>query len=294
LVEAPAPAVGDTVASCLPATDTIQRLTNAGDRYCLTYPAEYKVEKPNAHETILAIGGLLDAGNPRLHIVVGDAAGASAGSAVDRIVRDFEGFTLERSAATIAGEPAVVLDGVLGQDVNRRVIFVHDGLLYELTFAPADATLGEIIERTEALQEQVLINAPSTSTPELTLGHGHCQTTGHGNKPADQSAALGPIVLGFHGDSATIDNEEVLAPDPIFYGLHGDRAACDGEPGLAGNAVLVVSVNGQRTVPREYQVSLAENRDVGLIRFRILEDVQLSVREAFLRALYAPRCRRNM
>ena len=156
LVEAPSPAIGGAVAACLPATATTQRLTNTDDRYCLTYPAEYKVERPSEHETILVIGGLLDAGNARLHIAVSDAAGATAESAADRIAKDFEGFTLERSTTTAGGEPAVVLDGVPGQDINRRVIFVHDGLLYELYIAPADQTLGEVFERMEALQEQVL------------------------------------------------------------------------------------------------------------------------------------------
>jgi hypothetical protein len=88
--------------------------------------------------------------------VAGDAAGATAGSVADRIVRDFEGFTLERSAATVAGEPAVVLDGVPGQDINRRVIFVHDGLLYELTFAPADPAQGDAYGQMEALYDLVV------------------------------------------------------------------------------------------------------------------------------------------
>jgi hypothetical protein len=149
-------APADLNASCLPATETTQRLFNTDGHYCLSYPAEYKVEKPNRNETILVIGGLLDAASPRLHIKVSDAAGATADSTADHIVKDFEGFTLERSTTTVGGEPAVVLDRVPGQDINRRVIFVHEGLLYELYIAPADATLGEVYERMEALQAQVL------------------------------------------------------------------------------------------------------------------------------------------
>jgi hypothetical protein len=78
-------APADSSAACLPATETTQRLFDTDGHYCLTYPDEYKVERPGREETILVIGGLLDASNPRLHIRVTDAAGATADSTADRI-----------------------------------------------------------------------------------------------------------------------------------------------------------------------------------------------------------------
>jgi hypothetical protein len=125
-------------------------------RYCLAYPAQYKVERPNPQETILLIGGLLNASDPRVHIMVTDAAGATAADAVDQILADFKDFTLERSSTTVAGEAALMLDNVPGQEINRRVVFVHDNLLYQLMFAPADPAVGEAFSGMEALQEQVL------------------------------------------------------------------------------------------------------------------------------------------
>jgi hypothetical protein len=48
------------------------------------------------------------------------------------------GFDSRRSTIAIAGQKAVVLDNVPGQDLMRRVLFVHDGRLFDLTFSPAD------------------------------------------------------------------------------------------------------------------------------------------------------------
>jgi hypothetical protein len=48
------------------------------------------------------------------------------------------GIDIQRSNAEIAGQPAVILDNVPGQNLNRRVLIVHNDRLYDLTFAPLD------------------------------------------------------------------------------------------------------------------------------------------------------------
>lgn len=49
----------------------------------------------------------------------------------------------------MAGEAAVVIDKLPGQDLNRQVFLVHDGLLYQIGFYPADPQMPEY----EGLQE---------------------------------------------------------------------------------------------------------------------------------------------
>jgi len=49
-----------------------------------------------------------------------------------------------------------VLDNLPGQDINRQVLFVHEGRLYRLTFTPADAALGDAYERMTALYDMAL------------------------------------------------------------------------------------------------------------------------------------------
>jgi hypothetical protein len=145
----------DPLSPCPAVTDTLQRLVVPEGRYCLGYPSEYKVEKPGAGETELVIGGLLDDTNPRAHIRVADAAGSTAEAAAQKVVENFKDFALDRSTVTVAGEPGILLDKVPGQDINRRVLFVHDGLLYDLMFAPADPG-AEAFAGMRALQDQVL------------------------------------------------------------------------------------------------------------------------------------------
>ena len=48
------------------------------------------------------------------------------------------GFDIKQSTTNVAGTEAIVLDNVPGQDLMRRVLFAHNGRLYDLTFSPAD------------------------------------------------------------------------------------------------------------------------------------------------------------
>jgi inhibitor of cysteine peptidase len=145
------PPDGGAAASCpAPAADT-RRLTHTRHGYCLLYPSAYKVEKPNADETDLVIGSLLNVQDPRVNIVVELANGRSADEMADARLAELAGFDVERSRTMVGGVEAVVLDKLPGQEINRQVWFAQDGRLYHLTFMPADESLGETYARMEAL-----------------------------------------------------------------------------------------------------------------------------------------------
>jgi hypothetical protein len=131
-------------------------LRNPRHGYCLRYPDQYKVEKPNDGETILLIGGPLNATDPRVHINVQAAGGRTAAEAADQVAADFAGFDIARSTAMVAGEEAVVLDKLPGQEINRRVLFVHEDSLYDLMFMPADEAVGESFAGMQTLYQAVL------------------------------------------------------------------------------------------------------------------------------------------
>ena len=82
------PQVGAGTA-CPGPTDDLQRLVDAGHGYCLAYPAEYKVEKPNPSWTALVIGGGLNAVDPRAHITVTDAQGKTLEEAAQRMEAEY-------------------------------------------------------------------------------------------------------------------------------------------------------------------------------------------------------------
>ena len=132
------PAAPAEAAACPTPTDDTYLLRNPQHGYCLLYPATHKVERPNADEVNLVIGGLLNTIDPRANIRIVSGDGVTAESVADDIVTSFEGFAIARSETTVAGEPAVVLDNVPGQDLNRQVIFTHEDRLYHIYFSPID------------------------------------------------------------------------------------------------------------------------------------------------------------
>jgi hypothetical protein len=124
--------------------------------YCLLYPDEYSVERPNPEESALVVGSLLDVSNPRVYIKVTDGGGRTAGDAAQATIADFPGFDIVRSDRTIGGQDAVVLNGVPGQDISRQVIVVRDDALYHLTFVPASEDAGEVYARMEEVYKMVV------------------------------------------------------------------------------------------------------------------------------------------
>jgi hypothetical protein len=132
-------------------------LKNPRNGYCLLYPETYAVVRPNQFQTYLLIGGLLNVADPRVDIMVEDARGRTAEEIADELQFDVvPGDNIVRTNITVAGQEAVVLDNVPGQEISRRVVFVYEDRLYHLTFMPADANLGEIYERMEALYAMVI------------------------------------------------------------------------------------------------------------------------------------------
>ena len=133
-------------------------LENEQHGYCLLYPAEYTIERPNDSATVLVIDSLLNVSDPRLHIELADTEGRTLAGIADQVAADYSipGMEIERSQVTVGGEEALVLDKLPGQDINRRVLFTHNGRLYNLMFSPASEDAGETYERMEQLYSLVL------------------------------------------------------------------------------------------------------------------------------------------
>jgi hypothetical protein len=60
-----------------------------------------------------------------------------------------------RSFVTLDGEQAVVLDGMPGQDLQRRVYVVHDQTLYVLAFMPTLSDSQAAVDQMETLYTEV-------------------------------------------------------------------------------------------------------------------------------------------
>lgn len=143
-----------TFTECPQATSDSQRLLNPNQGYCLLYPSEYKVEKPNEVETTLVIGGLLNPDDPRASINVTPADGRSAAEVADEILADFASSgEVEVGEVSLAGEAGIRMDGLPGQNTYRQVIAVHDGQLFTLIFSPLG---GQASAGMELLYQEIL------------------------------------------------------------------------------------------------------------------------------------------
>lgn len=123
-----------------PAGDA-QLLVNAADGYCLLYPAGYIAEQTAPGATSIVLGSRMNHTDPRVGIEVSDAQGRTLEEIGDQFVADYAlGFDVVRSTTTVGGAEALVLDNLPGQDLNRRVVVLHNGRLYSFFFTPLGET----------------------------------------------------------------------------------------------------------------------------------------------------------
>ncbi len=141
---------------CPAATAGMQALTNETHGYCLLYPDGYDVAQPNEDEMDFFVGSLLDVEHPRAIIRIQEAGGATTTEAADELQAAFEGFDVARSTVMIGGEEAVVLDNLPGQDINRRLVVVHNNRMYDMMFIPVGESYGEISEQMEILYSTIV------------------------------------------------------------------------------------------------------------------------------------------
>ena len=135
-------------------------MVDARRGFCLLIPATYTVFNTNPNEIVIAKESLLNVTEPRLSVAVTGAGARTAEQAADDIVASMPGFDLKRSTVDIAGQEAVVLDNVPGQDLTRRVLFVHNGRLFDLTFSPADHEQMEAFYHSTVADFKLLESAP--------------------------------------------------------------------------------------------------------------------------------------
>jgi hypothetical protein len=132
-------------------------LKNEEHGYCLLYPSGLEVFNPNENETVLIEGSLLNVEGPRVYILSEGAAGQTAEELADRLAAEIPAeFAIQRTSLTLDGQPAVVLDRLPGQDLNRVVVVVYSDRSYQFMFVPVGEDYGDLSELTEKLYEMVI------------------------------------------------------------------------------------------------------------------------------------------
>jgi len=123
-------------ATCPEAQPGLATVRNYRQGFCLLVPAAYTIFDTTPNEIAIVRDSLMNVTDPRLHIAVLAADGRTAEQFADELLAELTGFDIERSTAEVAGQPAVVLNNMPGQDLNRRVLIAHNDRIYDLTFMP--------------------------------------------------------------------------------------------------------------------------------------------------------------
>ena len=174
-----------------------QLLRNDPAGYCLALPAGFEATLQEENNSAVIFAPATTGGHrERLFITVEEALGRSLEQVAEQVLTDSQipGLEYEISPdAEIGGGPAFVIGKMAGQDLNRRVIAVHDGRVYTLVFIPDDLEQQPANTEMEALYQAVMASfayVPPTQPTGIALPNGY---------PADVAFSWQRRILGDGG-----------------------------------------------------------------------------------------------
>jgi hypothetical protein len=137
--------------------DTAELLSSDSDRLglCFSYPQGY-TQLPNIDAVEIVAPDLPGTDTKGLFwLEISDAYNRTAEKIADQDMTYASGVDVGRWTVTLGGEQAVVLDGMPGQDFQRRVYVVHQQTLYVLAFMPTRSENKSANDQMEALYAAV-------------------------------------------------------------------------------------------------------------------------------------------
>jgi hypothetical protein len=141
----------------LEGTDTVKLVSSDSDRLglCFSYPQGY-TQLPNTDTVeIVASDPPGTDTNGLFWLEISDSYDRTAEKIADEDMTFAAGSDVGRWTVTLDGEQAVVLDGMPGQDFQRRVYVVHEQTLYVLAFMPTRSENKVVSDQMEALYTAV-------------------------------------------------------------------------------------------------------------------------------------------
>jgi hypothetical protein len=117
---------------------------------CFSYPQGYT---QIVGDTVEIAGPDIQGTNTKgiFWLEISDAYDRTAEKIADQDMTTASGLNIGRSTLTLGDEPAVVLDGMPGQDLQRRIYVVHGQSLYVLAFMPTRSENKAAGDQLEAL-----------------------------------------------------------------------------------------------------------------------------------------------
>ena len=152
--EIPPAAAADDIAAAGCASESGRVFNSEEGNYCFVYPEDYcwlpgqdamtnsfvSVASEDAEANRCPDEPLILHGNVVwVRVDVSPANGLALADAIAGFTAGLEDFGLETEDVMLAGETAVQINNMPGQDISRALFAVHNDQLYQLTFVPAGA-----------------------------------------------------------------------------------------------------------------------------------------------------------
>jgi len=144
-----------SVANCVDVVPGTNQLIYAAQGVCFLYPDNFEVFQVNDGSLTLYVDSLLNTEAPLASISFEPTDGRSLNDLIIEYVPGFDPETDRPQNLNLDGETAVVLDNLSGQDINRRVIVLHEGRIITLMVARIGPEYGAIGEQAEALYKTI-------------------------------------------------------------------------------------------------------------------------------------------
>jgi hypothetical protein len=153
----PAPQALESTPAQTSANDAVELSSSDSDRLglCFSYPQGYTQLPYNDSVEIVATDPPGSDVRGLFWLEISDAYNRTAEVIADQDMTFAAGLDVGRWTVTLGGEPAVVLDGMPGQDLQRRVYVVHNQTLYVLAFMPTRSENKATSDQMEALYTAV-------------------------------------------------------------------------------------------------------------------------------------------
>src|SRR3990172_7924473 len=135
----PTPQVLESTPAQTSVNDTVELFSSDSDRlgFCFSYPQGYTQLPYNDSVEIAAPDLPVSDVKALFWLEISDSYNRTAEEIADQDMTYATGVDVGRWTVTLGGEQAVVLDGMPGQELKRRVYIVHQQTLYVLAFLPA-------------------------------------------------------------------------------------------------------------------------------------------------------------
>ncbi|MFZ1752907.1 MAG: hypothetical protein WBO46_04400 [Caldilineaceae bacterium] len=152
------PPLTDEGNGCLPVYGDLTLFSNPAQGYCLLLPPGFEAKENETGHWVVLGPASTPGHRERLFLDVRDGMGLSLEDAAGQILMNYSlpAGEIEQTDVEVGGQPGLLIGKLPGQEINQRLLIIHNGRLYDLTLLPADPEAGLPYVEMDALYAYVL------------------------------------------------------------------------------------------------------------------------------------------